>query len=25
MEQMSFIKEWDGRFVIAIPELTVVE
>jgi len=25
MEQMSFIKEWGGRFVIAIPELTVVE
>jgi len=25
MEQMSFIKEWDGRFVIAIPELTVAE
>jgi hypothetical protein len=25
MQQMSFIKEWDGRFVIAIPELTVVE
>ncbi len=25
MDQMSFIKDWGGRFVIAIPELTVVD
>ena len=24
MDQMSFIREWDGRFVIAIPQLTIV-
>ena len=25
MEQLSYIKEWDGRFVVAIPDLTVVD
>ncbi len=25
MEQMSYIKEWGGRFVVAIPELTIVD
>ena len=24
-EQLSYIKEWDGRFVVAIPDLTVVD
>jgi hypothetical protein len=25
MENMSFIQEWGGRFVIPIPELTVYD
>jgi hypothetical protein len=24
MEQLSYIKEWDGKFVVAVPELKVV-
>ena len=25
MEQLSYIREWGGRFVVAIPDLTVVD
>ena len=24
-EQLSYIREWDGRFVIAVPEIKVIE
>ncbi len=24
MEQMAHIREWDGRFVVMIPEVTVL-
>ena len=25
MEQLAYIREWGGRFVVAIPDLTVVD